>query len=67
MEKPNVALEEGWKKDDNGLMVQLDLPCCIFDVNFLEIVDAFVKLESDKSLPKFYVDSTMSFNCISRG
>ena len=40
-------------------MVQIDLPCCIFDENeseefqtFLEMVDAHAKPESDKSLPK---------------
>ena len=55
---PNVALVGGWKTDDDGLMVQLDSPCCIFDENeseefqcFLEMVDAFAKPESDKSLP----------------
>ena len=61
--KPNVAIEGGWEKEENGLMVKLDLPCCIFDENelemlciFLEMVDAFSKWQSDKSLPKFNAD-----------
>ena len=48
IKKPNVALVREWKKDDNGLMLPLDLPCCIFNGNkseefqyFLDTVDAF--------------------------
>ena len=47
VKKPNVAIEGGWKKEKNALIVQLGSPCCIFDENesgefqqFLEIVDA---------------------------
>ena len=60
IKKPNVRLEGGWKKDDNGLVVPLDFPCYIFHENeseefqnFLDMVNAFAKPESDKSLPKF--------------
>ena len=52
---PYVALEGGWKKEENGLMVKLYLLCCIFDENeseefqtFLEMVDALAKPEVDK-------------------
>ena len=51
IQKQNVALEGEWKKDDDGLMVPLDLPCCIFDENgseefqcFLNMFNAFAKL-----------------------
>ena len=56
-------MKGGWKKDNDGLMLSLDLPCCIFDENeseefqhFLDMVNAFAKPESDKSLPKFNAD-----------
>ena len=46
--KKNLTLEEKWKMDDDGLMVKLDLPCCIFDENepkhfqhFFEMINAF--------------------------
>ena len=74
VEKLNVALEGGWKKEDNGLMVQLDIPCCICDENeseefqhFLEMIDAFAKSESDNGFPKLMLMSTMTLKCISRG
>ena len=63
IKKPNVALEGGREKDDDGLMVPLDLPCCIFDENkseelqhFLDMFNAFAKTKTDKSLPKFNAD-----------
>ena len=31
VEKRNVVLEGKLKKDENGFMVQLDLPCFVFD------------------------------------
>ena len=56
------------EKNDDGLMVPLDLPCCIFDENKLEenqclldMVNAFAKPESDKSLPKFNADECHQF------
>ena len=33
VKKPNVALGKGWKKEENGLLIKLDLPCCIFKEN----------------------------------
>ena len=63
VEKPNVALEGEWKNEENGLMVQLDLPCSIFDENeseeikhLLEMVDAFAKSKSDKLIVKINPD-----------
>ena len=69
IEKPNVALERGLKKDDeDGLMVPLDLPCCIFDENekeefhhFFDIVDAFAKPKSHESLSKYNADKYNEF------
>ena len=56
------------EKEENGLMVQLDLTCCIFDENeseefqhFLEMVDGVAKPESDKSIPKINADEYDDF------
>ena len=46
-----------------SVMLQLNLPCCIFDKNepeefqnVLEMVDALAKSKLDKALPKFNAD-----------
>ena len=41
VEKSNVAIEGEWNKEENGVMVQLDLPCCIFDKNESEASQTF--------------------------
>ena len=44
--KPNVAIEGGWNKEENGFMVQLDLPCCIFEEIESEEIQTFLKMHA---------------------
>ena len=36
-EKPHMAIDEGWIKEEDGVRIQLDLPCFVFEENESEV------------------------------
>ena len=73
VEKPHADIGGGWIQDQDGVMREFGLPCCIFDDNQPEQVENFWKKVDAIANPdtKCFLNSmlmiTMSFKHISRG